>query len=390
MRISYNAPAMVAHNALTRNDNRLTESLKRLSSGLKVVEAKDNPAGMAMGKRMNTQLKGLSVATQNSSDAISAIETADGALSEVHDILQRMNQLAVKASTGTLSDADRATIEDEIVQLKDEITRIADTTQFNGETLLNGNFDLRGYTSDEKVKVGYYSDQVTAGTYVIDSISVDFVNGDIDPTSVNCSLNTLVGTPNIPFPADATVAASGNKLVITSQKNADFEMTIKIEPPRDGNGDIIDGTVTAPAAPATSINVDITGIGAMTMQIGSNEGQILDIRIPTISLDELGLGNTSMATMDEARKSIDSIAGAIAYVSEARSRLGAYQNRLEHCVSNLDIISENMTAAYSRIMDADMAEEMTEYTTVQVISQASMSMLAQANERPAQVLQLLQ
>lgn len=390
MRISYNAPAMVAHNALTRNDNRLTESLKRLSSGLKVVEAKDNPAGMAMGKRMNTQLRGLSVATQNSSDAISAIETADGALSEVHDILQRMNQLAVKASTGTLSDADRATIEDEIVQLKDEITRIADTTQFNGETLLNGNFDLRGYTSDEKVKVGYYSDQVTAGTYVIDSISVDFVNGDIDPTSVNCSLSTLIGTPNIPFPADATVEASGNKLVITSQKNADFEMTIKIEPPRDANGDVIDATVTAPTAPATSINVDITGIGAMTMQIGSNEGQVLDIRIPTISLDELGLENTSMATMDEARKSIDSIAGAIAYVSEARSRLGAYQNRLEHCVSNLDIISENMTAAYSRIMDADMAEEMTEYTTIQVISQASMSMLAQANERPAQVLQLLQ
>lgn len=391
MRISYNAPAMVAHNALTRNDNRLTESLKRLSSGLKVVEAKDNPAGMAMGKRMNTQLKGLSVATQNSSDAISAIETADGALTEVHDILQRMNQLAVKASTGTISDADRATIEDEIVQLKDEITRIADTTQFNGETLLNGNFDLRGYTSDKNVKVGYYSDSVTPGTYEINNISVDFVDGEIDPATFACALETGSTVPGISnFPADAAVAVSGNKLIITSQKNADFEMTIKMEPPRDPNGEITNGTVTAPTAPATSIEVDITGIGAMTMQIGSNEGQVLDIRISTISLDELGLEYTSVATMDDARKAIDSVAGAIAYVSEARSRLGAYQNRLEHCVSNLDIISENMTAAYSRIMDADMAEEMTEYTTVQVISQASMSMLAQANERPAQVLQLLQ
>lgn len=391
MRISYNAPAMVAHNALTRNDNRLTESLKRLSSGLKVVEAKDNPAGMAMGKRMNTQLKGLSVATQNSSDAISAIETADGALTEVHDILQRMNQLAVKASTGTISDADRATIEDEIVQLKDEITRIADTTQFNGETLLNGNFDLRGYTSDANVKVGYYSDQVTPGTYVINNIRVEFKDGEIDPTNFVCGLEKGNITPKLSFPADAAVAASGNKLIITSQKNADFEMTIKIEPPRDADGDIINGQpVTAPTGAATSIEVDITGIGAMTMQIGSNEGQVLDIRISTISLDELGLEYTSVATMDDARKAIDSVAGAIAYVSEARSRLGAYQNRLEHCVSNLDIISENMTAAYSRIMDADMAEEMTEYTTVQVISQASMSMLAQANERPAQVLQLLQ
>mgnify|MGYP000370717014 CR=1 FL=1 len=389
MRISYNAPAMVAHNALTRNDNRLTESLKRLSSGLKVVEAKDNPAGMAMGKRMNTQLKGLSVATQNSSDAISAIETADGALTEVHDILQRMNQLAVKASTGTISDADRATIEDEIVQLKDEITRIADTTQFNGETLLNGNFDLRGYTSDKNVKVGYYSDSVTPGTYVIDSIQVEFKDGEINPANVNCVLNTTIGMPNMKFPDDAAVAVSGNKLVITSQKNADFEMTIKFDPPKDANGNIADGFVPAAGA-ATNVSVDITGIGAMTMQIGSNEGQVLDIRIATISLDELGLEYTSVATMDDARKAIDSVAGAIAYVSEARSRLGAYQNRLEHCVSNLDIISENMTAAYSRIMDADMAEEMTEYTTVQVISQASMSMLAQANERPAQVLQLLQ
>ena len=166
-------------------------------------------------------------------------------------------------------------------------------------------------------------------------------------------------------------------------------MTIKFDPPKDANGNIADGFVPAAGA-ATNVSVDITGIGAMTMQIGSNEGQVLDIRIATISLDELGLEYTSVATMDDARKAIDSVAGAIAYVSEARSRLGAYQNRLEHCVSNLDIISENMTAAYSRIMDADMAEEMTEYTTVQVISQASMSMLAQANERPAQVLQLLQ
>lgn len=386
MKISYNAPAMIAHNALTRNDNRLTESLKRLSSGFKVVEAKDNPAGMAMGKRMNTQLKGLSVATQNSSDAISAIETADGALSEVHDILQRMNQLAVKASTGTISDADRATIEDEIVQLKDEITRIADTTQFNGETLLNGNFDLRGYTSDANLKVGYYSDQVTIGTYIVNSISVTFEDGEINPATVTYALDTGAAPPNVAFPADAAVKASGNKLIITSQKNADFEMTLKIEPPRDANGDIINRRPVN----ITSTTIDITGIGAMTMQIGSNEGQVLDIRIPTISLDELGIENMTMVTMEDAQKSIDSIAGAISYVSSARSRLGAYQNRLEHCVSNLDIISENMTAAYSRIMDADMAEEMTEYTTVQVISQASMSMLAQANERPAQVLQLLQ
>ena len=382
MRICYNAPAMVAHNALTRNDTRLTESLKRLSSGLKVTEAKDNPAGMAMGKRMNMQLKGLSVATQNSSDAISAIETADGALSEVHDILQRMNVLAVKASNGPLSDADRATVEDEITQLKQEITRIADTTQFNGNTLMNGNFDLRGYTDNAQVKVGYYSDAVTAGKYVVNSLSVTFVDGEIDLNQVTCGLNTTSTTTTMGFPTNAAVTkAAGNKITIVSDE---FELNLKIEPPRDANGNAIDG----PVAINTPTTIDVTGIGAMTMQIGSNEGQVLDIRVPTISLDELGLTNMNMKDMDSARAAIDSIAGAIEYVSSARSRLGAYQNRLEHCVSNLDIISENMTAAYSRIMDADMAEEMTEYT--KVISQASMSMLAQANERPAQVLQLLQ
>ena len=383
MRICYNAPAMVAHNALTRNDNRLTESLKRLSSGLKVTEAKDNPAGMAMGKRMNMQLKGLSVATQNSSDAISAIETADGALSEVHDILQRMNVLAVKASNGPLSDADRATVEDEITQLKQEITRIADTTQFNGNTLMNGNFDLRGYTDNAQVKVGYYSDAVTAGKYVVNSLSVTFVDGEIDLNQVTCGLNTAGTTTTMGFPTNAAVTkAAGNKITIVSDE---FELNLKIEP-----NPPITGTGTETATINAPVTIDVTGIGAMTMQIGSNEGQVLDIRVPTISLDELGLTNMNMKDMDSARAAIDSIAGAIEYVSSARSRLGAYQNRLEHCVSNLDIISENMTAAYSRIMDADMAEEMTEYTTVQVISQASMSMLAQANERPAQVLQLLQ
>ena len=329
------------------------------------------------------QLKGLSVATQNSSDAISAIETADGALSEVHEILQRMNVLAVKASNGTLSDADRATVEDEITQLKQEITRIADTTQFNGNTLMNGNFDLRGYTDNAQVKVGYYSDAVTAGKYVVNSLSVTFVDGEIDLNQVNCALETANTTTTMGFPTNATVTkAAGNKITIVSDE---FELNLKIEP-----NPPITGTGTETVTINTPTTIDVTGIGAMTMQIGSNEGQVLDIRVPTISLDELGLTNMNMKDMDSARAAIDSIAGAIEYVSSARSRLGAYQNRLEHCVSNLDIISENMTAAYSRIMDADMAEEMTEYTTVQVISQASMSMLAQANERPAQVLQLLQ
>ncbi len=388
MRICYNVSAMIANNALNRNDDKLTQSLKRLSSGLKVVEAKDNPAGMAMGKRMNAQIKGISVATQNSSDAISVIETADGALSEVHSILQRMNELSIRASTGTLSDEDREKVQDEVEQLRSEISRIARDTQFNGETLLNGNFDLKGYTNQEDVKVGYYSDYVTAGTYGITGLTVQLddkgeVNGAglVGTAVAGLPLDTAVGNGkvDVELPADAKVTeVVGNKIKITSEANSDFEINLKVY-----------GTPNA-TVNINNMRMDITGIGAMTMQIGANEGQTLDIRIPTISLEELDIKNLDMRTADSAQESINNIKSAILYVSSERSRLGAYQNRLDHCISNLDITSENMTAAYSRIMDADMAEEMTEYTTLQVIAQSSMSMLAQANERPAQVLQLLQ
>ena len=144
------------------------------------------------------------------------------------------------------------------------------------------------------------------------------------------------------------------------------------------------------ASGTNKMTIDITGIGAMDTQIGANEGQQLEIRIPTISLSRLGIERTEMTTQESCGNAINEIKGAILYVSDARSRLGAYQNRLEHTVSNLDITNENMTASYSRIMDVDMAEEMTNYTTEQVVSQAATSMLAQANERPSQVLQLLQ
>ena len=167
-------------------------------------------------------------------------------------------------------------------------------------------------------------------------------------------------------------------------------------------------TVIAPSAttPPEPLTLDITGIGAMDTQTGANEGQQLAIRIPTISLDRMGLEDITMVSkklewevteeeynqdsVKECAKANEAVKGAILYVSDARSRLGAYQNRLEHTVNNLAVTDENMTASYSRIMDVDMAEEMTAYTTEQVISQAAVSMLAQANERPSQVLQLLQ
>ncbi len=495
MKISYNAAAMRASNALNASDRKVSKSLERLSSGLKVTTSKDNPSGYAIGKKMNTQILGLSVATQNSNNGISIIETADGALTEVHEMLQRMNELAVKGATGTLTTSDRMTLNEEIKQLKAEVTRIATDTEFNGQPLLDGTFDLRGYTNNYQVKVDYYSDEVVPKKYVIDELEIVYNEDgtiDKDASKVGIKYDGENG-----FPAGVKFDSVGQDKVILKGPQ-DFEMTLKIEPKpiKDADGNITgyetvspieSSTVTVPAfdvtynyvlnadgsnyepeldmgttatsfatalqaaagdipedavvssvvsdgttdtivitndsgfrlevqstrpgnvpgtdpqpAPqtvavgggqetaSTGLILDITGIGTMDTQTGANEGQQLDIRIPTISLSRLGIEKTELTTQDSCSDAINEIREGILYISSARSRLGAYQNRLEHTVNNLDVNSENMTASYSRIMDVDMAEEMTSYTTEQVISQASVSMLAQANERPSQILQLLQ
>ena len=392
MKISYNSAAMYANNAVNVADSRVSKSLKRLSSGLKITAAKDSPSGYAMGRRMNAQIAGLSVATKNSNRGINIVETADGALTEVHDMLQRMNELAVKGAHGVLTTTDRQMLNAELKQLKEEVTRIAKDTEFNGQPLLDGSFDLRGYTDSQVAKVDYYSDEVLAKEYTIAGLTVFYnEDGTIDLDKTKASF-----TPGEEFPKGVGVTAVGqDKVIITGPQ--DFELTIAV------NRDYIDDegkvVIASPAegdpgdadyVPAKSLTLNITGIGSLDLQTGANEGQQLRIRIPTISLDRLGIERTEVDTEENSTKAIDEIKGAILYVSDARSRLGAYQNRLEHTINNLDVTSENMTASYSNIMDVDMAEEMTTYTTQQVIAQAATSMLAQANERPSQVLQLLQ
>lgn len=367
MRISYNVSAAIATNALNRNDNRLQESLQRLSSGLKVVNAKDNPSGLAMSKRMNAQIEGLNQATQNASDGVSIIEIADGCLSEIHDMLQRINELSVKANTGILTEDDRRLINEEVQQLKTEIDRIASETEFNGQKLLDGSFDLKGYTDQESVKVAYYSDAVKSGIYDV-TLNITFAADGTIEEIADASVSDANGADVL---GDKKFVKDGNMVTITGSQN--FELKLEVFP-----------GFTNP------IQLDLAGFGAMDMQIGANQGQQLGIRIPRVNLKNIGINSIDVSTPEGAKDALSKMGDAVKYISSVRSGLGAYQNRLEHTISSLDISSENMTAAYSRIMDVDMAEEMTEYTTVQVLTQASTSMLAQANERPAQVLQLLQ
>lgn len=380
MRINYNVQAMNANLALNKADDRVSQSIQRLSSGLKISQAKDSPSGYAMSKRMNLQLKGLERAIQSSNDATNIISIADGALQEVSDMIQRMNELSVKAANGTMSDDDRSLCQDEIAQLKDEIKRISDTTQFNGQTLLDGSFDLKGYTDDLNVKIATYSDSVPVQKYTFPSITFELdADGNIDSEATLTANETTVFSTADGFPAGAKLSAVDGKLFTVTAPN-DFSITFSI------NDTILtDATKTVP-----SFTADITGLGAMDMQIGANEDQIIEIRIPALTLELMGIDKLDVSTEKGANEAISDIKDALKYVNETRSRLGAYQNRLEHTESALEVTNEAMTSAYSGLVDADIAEETVTYSSQQIISQAATSVLAQANDRPSQALTLLQ
>lgn len=388
MRINYNVSAMLTNNALANNDNLLSQSLQRLSTGLKINSAKDNPAGMAMAKRMNAQLESLSVANNNASDGVSIMEIADGAMSEMSEMLQRLNELAIKSANGTEADSDRSVIQKEVNQLTDEINRVAETTEFNGQRLLNGAFSLKGYVDGNlDVKVSSYTKEVSAGIYTIDSLVIEKNPLPADESERYKVTMSLDGTDNGGFPKGATASIKDN--LVTVQGVNGFELTLDLTPTIDK---AIEAGTFPDGGPLTisDLKVNVTGIGAMRLQIGANEGQILEVDIPEISLREMGIEDLDVSTKESATEAIDRVGEAVQFLSSVRGHLGAYQNRLESTISTLDVSYENMTAAYSRIMDVDMAEEMTSYTTYQVMTQAATSMLAQANERPSQVLQLLQ
>ena len=391
LKINYNVSAIIANNSLKMNDNRLSASLERLSSGYKINHAKDNAAGLAIARRMNAQLRGLDVAAQDAKDGVSVIEIADGALSEVHDILQRMNELAVKSATGSITDQDREAIQAEVRQLKDEITRIGQTTEYNGQGLFDGTFDLKGYTKTTEIKVNYFSDPVNPGDYKVELSDIAF---DADGR-VSANTKATVTRTDVNPPVVTEVAVTGNEEQLILKGEDDYEIRLGLQDgwnyKKDADGNVIkDGAGNPEIATEVLVEMELTNMGPMTLQIGANEGQTIDLRIPQISLLNAGIKDTTVLTQEDSSRAIAEISDAIKFISSARSRLGAYQNRLEHTQTGLESSSENVTAAYSRIMDTDMAEEMTEYTNMQVVTQAATSMLAQANERPSQMLQLLQ
>ena len=375
MRIKYNESAVIAGAALSGTEKKFNVSSERLSTGFKINHAKENPSGLAISKRMSAQIKSLGEARQNASNAVSVVNTAEGAMTEIQSMVQRINELAVEAANGTKTDADREAIQAEVKQLKEEIQRMAEETEFNGKKLLNGDCDLKGYASVPGIKVGYYADEVDVGKYKlnINSLPLD-ADGNLDLTDGCVSLlSNSAAQDGKDFPGGAVISYEGDRVTIKGAN--EFELNF---------------TIDKDLAAAGEVEFDITGIGAMRVQIGSNEGQVLGIRIPEMSLKAMGLEEVDISTIDGANKAMELSKQANAYISKVRSRIGAYENRLEHTENSLDVTVEKMTGAVSRLLDTDMAEEMTEYSNQQVLNQAGVSILSQANQRPSEMLQLLQ
>lgn len=373
MKVNSNIQGMIAQSILQSNEAKMAKSTEKMSSGYKLNRAMDNPSGMAISNRMRARLSSLDRANKNAKNAINAVQTAEGAVSEIEAMLQRMNELSVQASNGTLTENDRNAIQAEMDQLSREISRISKATTYNTQNLLDGSQALKGYSDNpETLTVRDYNEKFPLGDFEV-TIDADG-KGTLKDKDGN---NIPVESKAVPFTDKDTDAIIGYRTTLTTKEG----------------GEIIIDTKGSTGGTA---NLDIDGIGGMKIQVGAEKGQEIQVVIPEVSLRSLGLegpdGKPSFDCTTEkgAQKTISVIESAIDYVSAVRSKIGAYQNRIESTVSNLDVTSENLTESYSTIKDIDMAEGMVEYTTLQVLVQAGTTMLAQANEQPQQALQLLQ
>ena len=338
MRINNNLMAINTHRQLGITNTAGAKSMEKLSSGYRINRAGDDAAGLSISEKMRAQIRGLTMASKNAQDGISLIQTAEGALNESHSILQRMRELAVQAANDTNVDVDRASLQAEIDQLAQELTRIAENTEFNTQKLLDGTF------KDAKFHIG-----ANSGQNISLSIGkMDAVTLDVGQKVVTASPETLTGTGGETI---ATFYSAG--ATIRSATSTVEAVIAEVSGYYDTNGDLFRA-------------VDSAYDEGLTMTLG------IDIR-----------------TQAEADSAITTINNALEQVSAERSKLGAYQNRLEHTINNLDNVAENLQASESRIRDVDMAKEMMEFTRQNILQQAATAMLAQANQAPQSVLQLL-
>ena len=402
MVVQHNLTAMNSTRMLSITQGTLSKSAEKLSSGYKVNRAADDAAGLSISEKMRKQIRGLDQASSNAEDGISAVQTAEGALTEVHDMLQRMNELAVKASNGTMSEDDRQTIQDEVDQLLTEIDRVSETTKFNETYLLKG--DATGKTTtitlnahDAGLKGTFYKEAActNATTTYASAKSISEVYFKVDLS--DGSKVTIAGKE---YTIDTTNTDTEAKSTTINAKVAADLMVKELQAANKIGGSgtaAIEGTVNTTDTDATFKITKATTTAAaslnFSLHVGADADMTNKIAVDIDSLDTKGLGINGLNVKDTTGMggtyAVDAISDAVAKVSATRSKLGAIQNRLEHTIKNLDNIVENTTSAESQIRDTDMADEMVNYSNANILSQAGQSMVAQANQANQGVLSLL-
>jgi flagellin len=386
MRINHNIAALNTIRQLGINANNTQKALEKLSSGLRINSAADDAAGLAISEKMRGQISGLEMAQKNAQDGISLISTAEGALNETHSILQRMRELAVQSANDTNTNDDRAQLQKEMDQLSQEVTRISTDTQFNGKNLLDGSFS-------GTLQIGANKDQNI-------TLSIDKMNSEqLNIAGKNYSGVALSGNSGVTVStADGTAytiqfaaaqSGSGSAAVSgTTAKVSGTTIVVTLEQAAGASGS--SGAITATEGDiATALNS--TGLVSATVATGASGTTAVASGSTTLSsgFTYSTTKGINISTQSAANNAIKTIDDAINTVSTQRSTLGAYQNRLEHTINNLGTSSQNLTAAESRIRDVDMAKEMAEFTKNNILNQAAQAMLAQANQLPQGVLQLL-
>lgn len=497
MRIQHNIMALNSHRQLGNNNSAVSKSLEKLSSGYRINRAGDDAAGLAISEKMRAQIKGLTAATDNSQDAISLVQTAEGGLQEVHSMLNRMTELATKSANGTYTDeVDRKALQDEVSALKDEINRIADGTDFNGIKLLNGTLGI-GSTGamdsvpiDGTAKTDAFNWSISGGEGITveiaaasgagltsrqskveaawsagNKLTLTISGKDADSVITQKMIDDAIkGAANAPDSAKDLKVTLNDNIEFTGESGAHSVSTLISSQPKQaavtfetadhtqvtataGKAGNVKSSITFANGPvgvtigadhAVSVSLDAaktytaadinkmladanadmtvdfagekagadlvaavqtlaggTGLpseGGLMLQIGDTNDSYnqLQLSIGDMHTNALGINDINISGREGAVDAISKIKTAINQVSTSRGKLGAIQNRLEHTINNLGVTTENITAAESRIRDVDMAKEMMEFTKNSVLMQSAQAMLAQANQQPQSILQLLQ
>ena len=434
MRVQHNIPAMNSYRNYNNNTKMINKNLEKLSSGYKINRAGDDAAGLAISEKMRAQITGLEGAQKNAKDGISLVQTAEGALTEVHSMLNRMYSLAEQSANGTYDNStDRTQLQKEVASLRTEINRIADSANFNGLKLLDGSMTRLGVdwdsasTSDKlqsylgisilaenkqeletlttdagtsftakltaaNAKTLAKNDTLTFGT-LADGLGT----GEYTITATDSSGNDL-GTAGL-WTADTGILKFGDSVEKGGAfaYDGDRSVTFKITHDETGN-DVasftyrfdLDEDSIAKGDTDTTLTLQTTD--GLNLQIGddANAWNIMNVSVNDIHAEALGIAHIDISEQGQAQVALNALKGAINYVSDVRGGLGATQNRLEHTISNLSVMQENIQDAESTIRDTDVADEMMKYTKNSILVQSAQAMLAQANQQPQGVLQLLQ